>query len=212
MKSKATVALVCSALILLALVFVVAQGAPAPQDSAATTQPTATASAEDTLAKWEEFSKPGEEHLKLHPFVGLWRVKVKIWPAPDAAPIESEGTSQSKWIMGSRFINTRYTGVLNNKAFTRIGYLGYDNVKKKYVSVWLGSNGTGITTAEGTWDDLDRTLTMGSEYTDPLTGKTVRVKTQTRITSTTQYIHEVFSTGPDGKSFKSKEMIFSKLK
>ncbi len=211
MKSKATVALVCSALILLALVFVVAQGAPAPQDRAATTQP-ATPVAADALAKREELSKPGAEHLRLHPFVGLWRVKVKIWLAPDSEPIESEAHSQGKWIMASRFINTRYTGELNGKVFTGIGYLGYDNIKKKYVSVWLGSNGTGITTAEGTWDDLDRTLTMDSEYTDPATGKTVRVMTKTRITSRTQYVREVFITGPDGKPFKSKELIFSKQK
>ena len=50
------------------------------------------------------------------------------------------------------------------------GFLGYDNTKKRYVTVWIENMGTGIMSAEGDYDPAKKQLTLAGEYADPISG------------------------------------------
>jgi len=60
--------------------------------------------------------------------------------------------------------------------FEWMGWLGYDNQKKQYVSAWVDNFGTGIVNLTGQYDDAKKTLTYSGEVDDPAHGGKQTVK------------------------------------
>src|SRR5689334_9651750 len=59
----------------------------------------------DLAAKMGAFMMPGPEHKVLDPLIGKWSTHVK-WSMDPAGPaMESDGTSEFKWIMGGRYVH-----------------------------------------------------------------------------------------------------------
>ena len=54
-------------------------------------------------------------------------------------------------------------GKLQKANFKGKSIEGYDNVKQKFVSIWIDNGTTGPTSFEGTYDPLSRTFTYNSE-------------------------------------------------
>ena len=93
-----------------------------------------------------EMSKLNENHKLLTDLNGNWNYTIKMWmnPDPNAKPQESKGTATRKSVMGGRFVMMDVTGKMqmpgeNGKMkdmqFKGMGVEGYDNVKKKFVSL-----------------------------------------------------------------------------
>jgi hypothetical protein len=96
------------------------------------------------------------------------------------------------------------------KGFTGIGMTGYDNAKKRYVGTWMDSMSTSIAYLEGTMDAAGKTMTMTMEMTDPMTGKKVKQRTVTRIESPDRHVFETYERAPNGKEFKSMEIVYTR--
>src|SRR5262249_28225517 len=103
------------------------------------------------MAAWQKYATPGEGHAVLKPIAGSWTCAVKMWMAPDAPPQESPATSESKMIMGDRYLQEEVKGSFQGMPFSGMGITGYDNIKKKYVGAWVDNMGTGVMTSEGTY-------------------------------------------------------------
>src|ERR1700682_562750 len=112
-----------------------AAGSLAPPEESDKPRP-AAAAAPDEKAQMEAMVKagtPGDQHKKLEHFVGTWDAKVKMWNKPGDPPTDAAGTSDSKSVLGGRFVEEHFEGTFMGQPFSGMGITGYDNVKKKYV-------------------------------------------------------------------------------
>src|SRR5215469_912546 len=152
------------------------------------------------MEAWQKAMTPGEGQQKLEPLVGSFDVKVRTWMDPSKPPDESTGTSVNSWVLGDRFVQMKYDGVFLGAPFSGIGYTGYDNVSKKYVSTWMDTASTGMMWSTGSLDG--KTLTTKATVNDPMSGKATPVDQKLTIADNDHLTLEMFGKGPDGKMFK----------
>ena len=178
----------------------VSQDKPAAKDKKGKDQAGAP-DMEAMMKKWEAAATPGPAHKALEPLVGEWEVASKWYMAPDAPPMESKGTSSIRWILGGRFLHDDYAGDLMGKRMKGLGLTGYDNLKKKYVGVWVDEGGTGIFTNEGTADAAGKVFTFHGKMDDPMTGeKDKEMKFILRILSPDKHTFEMHDLSKGNKS------------
>ena len=155
---------------------------------------------------------PNEHHKVLEYKVGKWTGKMSMYMAPGAPPVESEMTSEQKWIMGGRFLSDNTRGSMMGQPFEGMGTSGYDNVKQKYVFTWIDNFGTGILSGEGTWDAAKKTLTSTTSMPDPATGKYAPARMVDTVVDADHWKMEMYATGPDGKEALSFRIEYKRAK
>src|SRR5688572_22345497 len=89
------------------------------------------------MDEMEKAATPGPEHKWLTEMAGSWSTSSKFWMEPGKPPRESQGSEEIKPILGGRFIEARFTGMMMGKPFEGFGVSGYDNTKKKFVMIWM---------------------------------------------------------------------------
>ena len=181
-------------------------------DSHTKTAPGATASAPQMSADemammkaWEAAATPGKNHEALEPMEGSFDVKVSSWMDAGAKAMASTGRSESRMIFGGRYLESRFNGTFMNQPFDGIGHMGYDNVKKVYVSTWLDSMSTMIMTSTGKATAAGKTMTFDGECADPMTGKTQPFRNVVTIDGPNKHVMEMW--GPDKKTKKDYKMM-----
>ncbi len=129
-------------------------------------------SQEEIMQKWMELATPGEPHKLLNALVGTWDIASKSWMAgPDQPPAESRGTSTISWILDNHFLQEEMTWEMMGRAMKGIGLVGYDNLKKKYLTFWIDNSGTAMYLAEGSYSPDQKTFTFFGSMDDPITGE-----------------------------------------
>jgi hypothetical protein len=164
------------------------------------------------MEAWQAAATPGSAHKGLAGMEGTWTAKVRMWMSPTAPPAESDGTAENKMALGGRFLEQRYQGNVMGQPFTGIGYTGYDNIKKKYVSTWIDSMGTTMMVTEGTGDAGGKVITTTGSIPDALTKKTVAIKAVTTIVDADHTTYEMWGPDPSGKVFKTLEIHYVRKK
>jgi len=164
-------------------------------------------------AAWVAYATPGSFHEQLKKKVGQWDLAVKWWPAPDAPPSESTATSTIELTMGGRFLLDRTTGsAFEGQPFEGMGVMGYDNHKKKFVSVWWDSMGTGVVTSEGTADREGTTITLLGQQPDMTTGRSKAVRTLETFIDADTWKVEMFDRARDRTETKTFEITYTRKK
>lgn len=161
------------------------------------------------MKRMEAYATPGENHKYLEYFTGKWEVNSKAWMKPGAEPIVSKSDIKGKMILGGRYLKSFYKGTMMGMPFEGIGITAYDNFKKKFINLFLDNMGTGIYKSSGTLDKTGKIRTETGAWDDIMTGGKSKVKMVTKIIDKNKYSFEMFmlNGGPDGKTFKSMEMI-----
>lgn len=162
------------------------------------------------MAAWEKAGTPGEAHKKLEPFVGTWETKSKHWMKPGDPPEEAAGVTETRWVLGNRFLEMRYEGPMMGQPFTGVGYTGYDNIKKKYVGSWMDSMTTAMMTSVGDADASGKVMNFTIACNDPMTGKPMTMKEKITVTDNDHHTMEMWGPGPDGKVYKMMEMTYTR--
>ncbi len=150
------------------------------------TSPVAVPNEADMMKQMMDLSKLNENHKLLASMDGSWNYTIKFWmnPDPNAKPEESKGTAMRKSIMDGRYVVMDVTGKMQmpgpdgkmkDVTFKGMGLEGYDNVKKKFVESWVDNMGTGIESAEGTYDPGTKTFTYTAEI-EPMPGMKQQVR------------------------------------
>jgi hypothetical protein len=154
---------------------------------------------------------PGDPHKALDSFVGTWDVEFSMWHAPGAEPVRLKGTSESRWILGGRWVEQRFRSEFMGEPFEGLGHVGYDNVKKKYVGSWMDTMSTWAMKSEG-WQEASGRLVWKATTFDPMAGKEIEITDRTRLVNPDYFISEMWAPGPDGKEFKSMEFHYRRKK
>ena len=162
----------------------------------------------EMMKMYEKLNAPGPEHARFKDAVGTWKTETKMWMGP-GEPSVFNGTSKMDLVFDGRYLKEQYRCLMMEKPFEGLGLLGYDNHKKKYVSIWLDNLSTGIIMTKGTRDEATKTTTMMGEYDDPLMGP-VKMKNVIRELSKDNIVFETYRIGPDGKERKEMEITYTR--
>lgn len=158
---------------------------------------------------------PGEQHKKLAEMAGNWTYSSKMWEKADAAPSEeSTGTSNMKMILGGRWLQQSITGTAMGAPFEGMGLTGYNNVTKKYETIWLDTFSTGAMKGSGNWDASSNTLKDSGKYACPMDNKERSYRGEWKIIDANNMVYAMYGKGMSGKGkeFKEMEMTFKRTK
>ena len=156
-------------------------------------------------------SMPGPMHELMKPMAGNWKTTAKSWMQPGTEPQVSEGTCESTWILGNRYLQSTYKGDMGGMPFEGFGIMGYDNMKKEFVSVWLDNMGTGVAMSEGMADPSGKVMTMNSMMNDPQSGKMVPYKFVTKVMDENSYTMTMMNM-KDGHEKTEMEIMYTRMK
>ena len=169
---------------------------------------------EAMMKKWMEAATPGEAHKKLADMAGSWKTTSRMWPnGPDAPPVETSGTSEVAWVLEGRFLRQEIKGEMMGRPYSGIGFTGYDNMNKKYVSFWIDNTSTAMFTADGTLDQTGKVLTTVGKMDEPVTGEHDKSAMYIyRMESKDKHIFEIHDLSlPQGKT-RVAELEYSRVK
>lgn len=168
------------------------------------------AQSEAEMKAWMEFMTPGETHKMIASWDGTWEEDITMWMTPGGTGEKSKASVVNKMILGGRYQHSTHNGNFGGMPFEGISTLGYDNGKKKFVSSWVDNMGTGIMIMEGTWDAGKKAINFSGTQTDPTTGKDMKVREVFTVIDNNTQKMEMFMTTPDGKEYKSMEIVFKR--
>ena len=151
---------------------------------------------------------PGEAHKKLEPLVGIFNASVKFWSSPSSPPEETSGIVRNAWALDGRFVEQRFEGTLMGQPYSGVGFIGYDNAKRKYTSVWLDTGNTAIMESSGAFDPEGKVLTLTGTMDDPATGKPAKTTQKIFFAGKDGYRIEIWGPDPFGKPFKMIEVDY----
>lgn len=165
------------------------------------------------MEKMKQVGMPGPNHKILEPLAGTWKASVKMWMQPGAKAEESTGTSNNTWIHGGRFLKQEYEGMWAGQSFEGLGYMGYDNLREEFQSIWLDNMMTGIMKNSGTYDPKTKTISSSGTFSCPMTGEKERwFRTELKIVSNDKHTYTSYGKDPSGKEFKEMEITYTRTK
>ena len=158
------------------------------------------------------FRSPGEGHKALEPFVGNWTYTAQWWMAPDGPPESMMGTVSNSLIFGGRFLKQEFRGVsADQPPFEGLGFVGYDNIRKEYQTVWFDNMATGMMVGSGQFDAVSKSLTDQGDFSCPLTGETHRkFRTVWKVIDQDHNVYENHMSTPDGKEYKAMVISYTR--
>jgi hypothetical protein len=153
----------------------------------------------DPMEAWAKLNAPGENHKLLEGLAGTWTAHAKFFGPPGQPPMESTGTSEQTLILGGRFLRQEYKADMMGQPFQGMGLTGYDNLRKKFIGIWVDSMSTFFMMSEGTVDEGKKVLTFSGSYEDPMNPGTKR-----------GFRHILTIVGPDEHRFEMHEEMDGK--
>lgn len=155
----------------------------------------------------------GEQHKKLAEMTGSWEATVSMMMGPGAPPATSKGTTTNKAVLGGRFVMTEMKGEMMGMPMEGIGFMGYDNVNKKYTLFWIDNMGTVMSTAEGSADQSGRVLTLYGKMDEPTTGEHDKnVKYVYRLVDKDKFVFELHDLAIGEPNTKVIEVVYTRKK
>jgi hypothetical protein len=165
----------------------------------------------DEKAMMEIYTKlgtPGAPHKILASLAGTWTARSQMG-METGMTMEETGVSEQKMVLGGRFLQQEDSGQMMGSPFNGIGYTGYDNQKKKYVSTWMDSMGTAILFFEGTASPDGKTVTQECSHEDPVRGP-MKWRSVTRIVDENKNTFEMYGIYKGNKEEKMFELTYTR--
>jgi hypothetical protein len=172
----------------------------------------ASAAKDAEMKAWMAAATPGAPHQELSSMAGTWDAEVKDFMNPSGPPVVTKGVSEFSMELGGRFLLQKFHGTMMGQPYEGIGYTGYDNVQKKYVSVYMDNMGTGMMPSTGTEDPATKKVTYIGSMWDATSGAEVKMDQVLTLTDTDHCTFEMFMPTPGGKKTKVMEINYTRRK
>jgi hypothetical protein len=147
------------------------------------------------MQMWQKAMTPGEWHAALEPMVGSFHARTTFVRAKGDPPSVSDGTSENRLVLGGRYLEQVYRGTSKGMPFEGIGYTGYENVRKRYIGVWMDTFGTSLMYSVGIGKPTPRAIELGAMAQDP-SGKAVTLLCKITIQDRDHHTYEMWTKGP----------------
>ena len=161
------------------------------------------------MEAYMKLATPGEPHKQFASLAGSWTTKTKEWMEPGQLPTESTGTAEMKMLLDGRFLQQEFTGNMMGQPFSGIGIDAYDNLRKRYVTAWIDTMGTGIFMMEGTASADGKTITMKGQH-DELGGGHMTHRAVWKIVDNDTQTFDMYGTHHHGKEMKMLEITYTR--
>jgi hypothetical protein len=158
---------------------------------------------------YKQLATPGEPHKLLASLAGSWTTTTKEWMEPGKPPTESTGSAEMKMLLDGRFLQQDYNSVMMGQPYSGIGLSAYDNLRKRYVSTWIDSMGTGIFVMEGTASADGKTITLRGQHNEP-GGGVMTHRAIWKIADNNNQTFEMYGTHKHGKEMKMMEITYTR--
>jgi hypothetical protein len=158
---------------------------------------------------WKKLGQPGEPHKQLASLAGSWTTQTKEWMESGKPPSESTGSVEMKMLLDGRFLQQEFSGNMMGEPFSGIGITGYDNLRKRYISNWIDTMGTGIFSMEGTASADGKTITLKGQHAEPGGGQMTHRAVWKIVDSNTQTF-DMYGTHKGGKEMKVMEILYTR--
>ncbi len=194
----------------IAVAFLVLASASAFADDAKPAAKEHSAAEKEMMEKYTKAATPGPEHQQMAKMAGKWKLQVVAWMAPGAPPMKSDGTAEFRTILGGRYLEQEVHGSMGDQPFEGRGLEGFDNITKTRFGTWVDSMGTGPMVMKGKCAAGAKTCTMKGKVSDAIAGKEITVSQTMTIKDDNSFTLEMQGPGPDGKQFKSLEILYTR--
>lgn len=173
---------------------------------------TIDAKTSEMMKKFEAAATPGEPHKMLGEMAGTWQYTSKMWEKPDSTPQEAKGKSKFKKILGGRWVQQDFKGTAMGQKFEGMGFVGYNNVKDKYESIWMDTMSTAAMKGEGTMDQASKTIKESGTFSCPISGdKTQEYRNEWQMVDKKKMVFTMYGKGPtDGPEYKMMEITYTR--
>ncbi len=151
----------------------------------------------EMMAQWQSAMTPSEGHARLMPMVGTWHATTTFKMASDAPEQVSDGSSIHRLVLGGRFLEQIYKGTSMGMPFEGIGFTGFDNVRQRYVGMWMDTFGTGIMNSISTGKPTDKRIDFTCEAIEPSGQKRI-FEAIVRINGHEHHSYEMWTKGDKG--------------
>ena len=158
---------------------------------------------------WKQLGTPGKPHKQFAVLAGSWTTTTKEWMESGKPPVESTGTAEMKMLLDGRFLYQEFNGQIMGQPFNGIGIDGYDNMRKKYVTAWMDTMGTGIFLMEGTASPDGRTITLRGSHPEPGGGKMTHRAIWKLIDNNTQQF-DMYGAHHGQNEMKMMEIVYTR--
>lgn len=158
---------------------------------------------------YQKLATPGEPHKLFASLTGSWTTTTKEWMEPGKPPTESTGTADLKMLLDGRFLYQEFVSQMMGQPFSGIGIDGYDNLRKKYVTTWIDTMGTGFFTMEGTASADGKTITLKGQHAE-LGGGQMTHRAVWKIADSNTQTFDMYGTHQGGKEMKMLEIAYSR--
>lgn len=168
---------------------------------------------EEAMAAYMKLAEPGEHHAMLNPMAGEWVVETKFRMGPDGEWQPSSSEASIDWVLGGRFLKQEVSSPPSEfmpVPFEGLGYLGFDNYKKEYVSVWMDTFATMVLVTSG--EGGDNAVTLDGHYADPMSGKQKSHRWAYKIHDDDHFSLMMYDEGPDGNLYVQGELHYHRKK
>ena len=161
------------------------------------------------MEMYQKLATPGEPHKLFATLAGSWTTTTKEWMEPGKPPTESTGTAELKMLLDGRFLYQEFVSQMMGQPFSGIGIDGYDNLRKKYVTTWMDTMGTGFFTMEGTASADGKTITLKGQHDEPGGGQMTHRAVWKIVDNNTQTF-DMYGTHHRGKEMKMLEIAYTR--
>jgi hypothetical protein len=158
---------------------------------------------------YKKLATPGEPHKLFASLAGSWTTKTKEWMEPGKPPMETTGSAKMKMLLDGRFLQQEFTGQMMGQPFSGIGIDGYDNIRKKYVTAWMDSMGTGFFMMEGTASADGKTITLTGQHPEPGGGNMTH-RAIWKIVDNNNQTFDMYGAHHGGKEMKMMEITYTR--
>ncbi|MES2856933.1 MAG: DUF1579 family protein, partial [Bdellovibrionota bacterium] len=94
-----------------------------------------------------------------------------------------------------------------------MGIIGYDNVEKKFETVWLDTMTTGMTAGSGEFDAKKKAIKETGDYSCPITEVQREYRSEFTLKDKNKMVYAMYGKGLDGSpEFKQMEMTYTRAK
>jgi len=158
---------------------------------------------------YKQLGTPGEPHKLFASLAGSWTTTTKEWMEPGKPPTESTGSAEMKMLLDGRFLYQEYNAQMMGQPFSGIGIDAYDNLRKRYVTVWLDTMSTGVFTMEGTASADGKTITLRGQHGEPGGGHMTH-RAVWKIEDANTQTFEMYGAHGHGKQMKMLEITYTR--
>ena len=163
------------------------------------------------MKQYMQAIEPGKHHEAFKYRVGEWTAVVKQYSGPGMEPTISNSKCTYELVLDGRFLTQQMEGEVMGMPFVGMGFSGFDKTRGKHTMYWVDNLGTQSVYSEGECSDH----CMKESYTfttfDPLSGAESKIKTVTLIKNENEHVFEWYQVQPDGQSFKSMEIVYTRV-